>query len=97
MLNFVGQDIRRGSIIGQVARTNQGMVRRVGVVMGENTIDVKGGPRQHLRVIWATFADNNWETSDAYVLPDNVFVLDGDSIDYPIFLRLLAAQQAGHA
>lgn len=34
MLNFAGQDILKGSYVGQSARTGKGMKHRVGVVLG---------------------------------------------------------------
>ena len=98
MLNFAGQDIQRGDFVGQVARTNQGMRRRVGVVFG--TVVVPNDPRgpiEQFRVIWATLVDDAWEYSDGNVAPDTVFHIDGDSINYGVFLQLSARAQQGHA
>lgn len=99
MLNFAGQDIRRGDYIGQVARTNQGMKHRVGVVMSTVEVEVKGTPQTHLQVIWATrdFETGEWDLSDGNVSPTTVFKIDADTITYTTFLALDSARQRGHA
>ena len=41
MINFAGQDISKNDYVVQISRTNQGMVRRAGVVLGFEEVDFK--------------------------------------------------------
>lgn len=97
MLNFAGQHINKGDYIGQVSRTNKGLARRVGVVMGEVEVETPRLTANGLRVIWATLYGTEWELSNGNVLPDSVFRIDGDTITYTTFLQLDAARRRGHA
>lgn len=100
MMNFAGQDIRRGHFIGQVARTNQGMKYRVGVTLGETDVQkVKDGPMlRHLRVVWAEMGENGvWNLIDANVLPTYVFRIQPETIFETVRRRLDFAFMNGHA
>lgn len=99
MLNFAGQDVAKGDYIGQVARTNQGMKKRIGVVTGIAQVEVRGEPVVHLRVIWDTYDEETglWELSDNTVDPRYVFKIDRESITHTVAIELGYAAGRGHA
>ena len=97
MLNFAGQDIRKGDYIGQVARTNQGMKRRVGVVTGDSVITYRGEDSPGLRVIWNDFDGETWTLEDGNVLADNVFHIDPKTLGITVQHALAMAVYRGHA
>ena len=102
MLNFAGQDIAKGDYIGQVARTSQGMKRRVGVVMGYVALDPP--PKSSIRamvpgfrVIWNAWDGASWTLEDGNVLPENVFHIESSSLGATVRSALEAAHYRGHA
>lgn len=68
MLNFAGQDILKGTFVVQIARTNQGIVRRVGVVLGVEATDE--GSR--LRTAWYDPEVEDTSVSESVVSLDNL-------------------------
>lgn len=89
MLNFAGQDITTGTFVVQIARTNQGIVRRVGVVLGVN--QTTEGLR--LRTAWHDPEVEDTSVSESGVTLDNLVKVDPNSLPntvrYPLEYALL--------
>lgn len=76
MRNFVGQEIDKGSFVVQIARTNQGIVRRVGVVL-----DVEQTPEgSRLRTAWFDPEDHDTSASESVVSLDNLVRVSRESL-----------------
>ncbi|ABE67665.1 hypothetical protein Wildcat_60 [Mycobacterium phage Wildcat] len=99
MLNFAGQQIARNDFIGQVARTNQGLRRRIGVVLGDTMGEYKGQPQPQLRVIWAEYdqTTKRWDISNGVVAPENVFKLEPSTLPPTTVRGLKIAAARGYA
>ena len=76
MLNFAGQDIRRGHFVAQIARTNQGIVKRVGVVL--DVAATEEGSR--LRTAWYDPEVEDTSASESVVAVDNLVRVDPASL-----------------
>lgn len=94
MLNFAGQDIRPGHFVVQIARTNQGIVRRTGVVLGVEA--TSEGSR--LRIAWSDPEVEDTSVSESVVSLDNLVLIDPNSIPntvrYPLEYALLRGRAA---
>jgi hypothetical protein len=94
MLNFAGQDIQKGTFVVQIARTNQGIVRRVGVVLG-----VEATPEgSRLRTAWHDQEVEDTSVSESVVSLDNLVRVDPNSLPnttrYPLEYALLRGRAA---
>jgi hypothetical protein len=94
MLNFAGQDIHKGTFVVQIARTNQGIVRRVGVVLGVEATDE--GSR--FRTAWSDPEVEDTSVSESIVSLDNLVRIDPNTIPntvrYPLEYALLRGRAA---
>lgn len=72
MQNFASQQIRKHDFVIQIARTNQGMVQRVGVVLG--TVETDQGSR--LRVGWYDPTEEETSAMESVVGVDNLIKVD---------------------
>ncbi|AJD82132.1 hypothetical protein [Mycobacterium phage Azrael100] len=99
MLNFAGQQIARNDFIGQVARTNQGVRQRIGVVLGDTVVEYKGKNQPQLRVIWASYdpETKRWTITDGTVAPENVFKLEPATLHPTTVRSLKIAAARGYA
>jgi hypothetical protein len=76
MQNFIGQDIQKHSFVAQIARTNQGIVKRVGVVLTIQNTDE--GLR--LRVGWYDVDVPSTHATESVVKIDNLVLIDPNSL-----------------
>jgi hypothetical protein len=76
MRNFAGQEIEKGDFVAQIARTNQGIVRRVGVVLGVEATEE--GSR--LRTAWHDPEETETSASESSVSLDNLVKIDRMSL-----------------
>lgn len=100
MWNFAGQDIHKGDFVGQIARTNQGMKYRVGVVTRFISVENKDGTTEmYAQVVWATkdLETEQWELTDGSVRPRDILRIDPYSITPTTAEALRYARQRGHA
>lgn len=84
MQNWAGQDIQKGHFIAQMGRTSKGVIRRIGVVLGEAMTDE--GLR--LRVGWYDPEDTVTNASESVVTVDNVVVIDQHTIPTTVRIPL---------
>jgi hypothetical protein len=76
MLNFVGQDIQKGSFVVQIARTNQGVVKRAGVVLGVTMTD----EGSLFRTGWYDRETPNVHAKESSVKIDGLVLIDPNSL-----------------
>jgi hypothetical protein len=93
MLNCVGQEVNRGDYVVQIARTNQGMVKRVGVVLGAVMVD----ETLRLRTAWydSDYADTS--TMESAVGVENLIKVDSKTLPATTVLALEFAKGRGRA
>ena len=94
MINFAGQDISNGDFIAQIARTNQGIVRRVGVVLDSHQADDEG---IKLRVVWYDPEEANVQVSESSVSIDNLVKIDPATLPWTTVTPLTYAKVRGRA
>ena len=95
MLNFAGQDVRKGSYVIQCTRTNKGMKRRVGVVLAEYAADEEYIATR-MRMVWCV-PEEGFALTDGIVAVDDLIVVDPSTLHVQIGMALRAAQSRGHA
>jgi hypothetical protein len=93
MINFAGQDITKNDYVVQIARTNQGMVRRAGVVLGFE--EVEGTLR--LRTGWYDPEEQDTYATESVVAIDNLVKVDPNSLPSTTVRPLEFVQQRGRA
>lgn len=93
MQNFAGQEISNRDFVAQVARTNKGIVRRVGVVLGQDWTEE--GLR--LRTAWYDPEETNTWVSESVVSIDNLVKIDPNTIPNTMRIPLEYARTRGHA
>lgn len=76
MHNFAGQDIQKGHFIAQIARTNRGIVRRVGVVLDLTQVEED----LHLRVGWYDPEVPEVNASESVVSVENAVLIDPNTL-----------------
>lgn len=94
MLNFAGQVIDKRTWVAQIARTNQGIVRRVGVVL-DVTVDDEG--ISHLRTAWYDPETPDVNVMESVVALDNLVAIDPMSLPTTIRVPLEYAVIRGRA
>ena len=93
MLNCVGQDVGPGDYVVQIARTNQGMVKRAGVVLGY--VDVEGTLR--LRTAWYDRDEAETSATESVVGHENLIKIDWESLPQIVAKVLGYAKIRGRA
>lgn len=77
MQNFIGQQIRKGDFVIQIARTNQGIVKRAGVVL---TIVPQEDGTSLLRTGWYDPDEKIGGATESLVKIDNLVKIDPDTL-----------------
>ena len=93
MQNFAGQEIDKGIFVVQIARTNQGIVRRVGVVLDVEATEE--GSR--LRTAWYDPEVEDTNVSESVVSLDNLVRIDPNTVPSTRVVPLAYALLRGRA
>lgn len=93
MQNCVGQEVNLGDFVVQIARTNQGMVKRAGVVLGNVLVE----ENLRLRTAWYDPDEGDTSTTESAVGAENLIKVDPNTLPNTVTRALEFAKGRGRA